>query len=215
MTTSDAMDYAQITGAQDSILSGTDFFKAIQRSTEFAKALRQPGEPPKSFGFGTIFHGALGAAMGAGIARGVSSVLGLPDRFSDKLETAAMGIGAAMNTGILKRSNAETEVRHAFRLGFAKAASDKGLLKEAGLVPIPVFSVSPTDLINIPKGVMQAAGTGASALGTAAGTFDAINDDEEELTKMQVEKTLLQERLNRVIAEKKNNAVRRLLAQRK
>ncbi len=215
MSAEDALRYAEVETARDNMLSGTDFFKAIQRSTEFASALKRPGESKPAFGLGTLFHGALGAAMGAGIARGVSATLGLPNSFSDKLETAAMGIGAAMNTGILKRSNDETEIRHAFRLGFAKAAADKGLLKEAGLLPLPVLTLSPSDVLNLPKGFMQAAGTGASALGTAAGTFDAVDDNEEDLTQMQVEKTLLQERLNRIMAEKKNNAVRRLLAQRR
>jgi hypothetical protein len=44
-------------------------------------------------GLGALVRGAMGAALGVGIARGIGSVLGLTSPFQNKLETAAMGIG--------------------------------------------------------------------------------------------------------------------------
>lgn len=103
------------------------FDQAKQLGRENAIA-NQPAPKSNVPTLGDVVHGAIGAGIGLGIVNGITKLLGVEGKFKERLQDLAMLAGGAWNTGYIKTSE---ERRHAFRLGFVKAAYDKGLLKSA------------------------------------------------------------------------------------
>lgn len=229
MTYGDAVNYFQAMQAERSIGSdpSTSFGEKARRMAEFAKLRDRPADQPRRWTVGDVIHGAIGAATGVGMARGLSKLLGLGSRMSDKLETAAMGIGAAMNTGVIKR--AADERRHAFEMGFAQglyrsgyfdkvAVADEpddtdGLYKRAAMMPIFSFDIG--GLAEIPRGIGRAVSGFSRSAGSIAGSATALDEDDEELARIQVERALLEEQLERLKADKRNAALKQVLAKRR
>lgn len=225
---SDAADYHTAMESRDSIIHGGGSLIDKARRLANWQALVDKKEPAKKqWTFGDVLHGAIGAALGVGVARGASNILGLDERLADKLETAAMGAGAAMNTGVIKwAEDTEAQIgkmndaipkiaqqrKHAFRLGFLKAAQDLDLLKKEAIVP--VVTLNPADLAAIPRAAAKALTSTGRTLGSLAGTVDAPDETEEALTELEVEKQLLEERLARLQADRRNASLRKVLANR-
>lgn len=193
----------------------------------------EPKEERFHITVGDVLHGALGAAFGAGVAKGVGGMLGVSPRFADKLETAAMAVGAGLNTGVIKMSEEqeierlreaapkmEQQRKHAFRLGFIKAAHDAGAFqseeqkKVAALLPIPSLVVNPVGLLSIPRGVARGISSGAGIAGSLLGTADAPDEDEQEITSLRVQKELMEEQLQKLKADRRNRELRKVLAKR-
>lgn len=208
MTMADAAQLSQLLNARNNV-SG-NFFQQAEQLGQLNSAFNAP--PPKSNvpTLGDVIHGAIGAGLGLGVARGVTNILGIDGKFKDRLEDLGMLVGGARNIGYMKTSE---ERRHAFRLGFLKAAYDKGLLKEAAIAPVNI-PLTP-DLITAPFrfGTNLAKTTGGLA-GTAAGIAASPSSEDEAIAKVQVETELLKRRLAQLEGERKNRLVKALLAQR-
>lgn len=234
MTYADAADYFSAMRGRDEIINSPGgLLDKARRLANWQQAADTQAPAPRKWTVGDVLHGAIGAALGQGYAKGISSALGLGDRMSDKLETAALGIGAAMNTGLIKRSlNKQAEIdqrfeagpkmlqqrKHAFRLGFMKAVKDLKVMdapqseKTAGMMPLPIFNLNPASLLAIPRGIAGAVTGGGRLVGNIAGTADAPDEDEEEITNLQVQKALLEEQLERLSADQQNKKLRKVLA---
>lgn len=231
MTYSDASNVFNAQAIKDQIISGPgSLIDKSRRLANLQALLDKPGEEKHQWTVGDVIHGLIGASIGAGISKGVTSLLPLSDRFKDKLETAAMGVGAAMNTGVIKwaEEDVEAEVdkinkalpkiaaqrRHAFRLGFLKAAKQLGVMEKTALLPIPVVSLGIGDIVNIPRALARAVTSTGGTVGSLAGSVTSPDATEKELTELELDKALLEEQLERLKADKRNRALRKILANR-
>lgn len=214
MTLGTASNYFNVMRARNDIANnpGYSFMDRVRHSSNLESLVDQPAPKSRRWTLGDVIHGAIGAGMGAGIAKGVSRTFGLSPGFADKLETAAMGVGAAMNTGVIKRANEEEERRHAFRVGFLKAATASGLMKKAFFMPS--IMISPEGLLSIPRSIANAVAKGGGMIGSAVGAADAPDEEDEKITRLQVHRELLRERLAKLRASQQNDALRDVLAKR-
>lgn len=228
MSEQSALNYYNTLRARESLATGPgNLFDRSHQLLEFDRRLNQPAPRERRTTYGDVFRGLIGAGIGAGVARGVSNVLGIGDRMSDKLETIGMGLGAAMNTGRIKRASDEDleymkmeeknasmiqQRKHAFRLGFLKAAKDTGMLKEA---LVPVLAVNPADFLNLPSSVARGLASGADAAGRAVGIAASPTEADVDLTEAEIERELLQEKLDRLRRDREAAALRKVLAKRK
>ncbi len=225
MTLRDAADWSQAQEGRDRIMNdpNTGLLEKSRLLAQWSLHADRPAPQPRRWTLGDVLHGAMGAAMGAGVARGVSSTLGLSPRLADKLETAGMGVGAAMNTGVIKRAQVGARVRqlrkHAFRLGAVKGLLAAGYFgqqaKTAAIIPLPVISLDPASLFEIPKGLAHAATSAGSVGGTAAGLAGSVDEDEEEIARLQAQRVLLEDQIERVRAERRNRVMRQLFEMRR
>jgi len=133
-----------------------------------------------------------------------------------------------MNTGAIKWAEADAEIdrinkalpkiaeqrRNAFRFGFLKAAKEMGLFKKQAFLPVPVITMGVGDILNIPRSMAKAITGAGRTAGSLAGTIDAPDETEEELTKMDLDRMLLEEQLQRLRADKRNTMLRKVLAKR-
>jgi hypothetical protein len=236
MTYSDALNYYNAMQAQDDIARGPGgLLDTTEAMTEFRRHLNTPAQQPKQLTFGDILHGAIGAALGAGVARGASSALGLSDRFSDKLETIGLGLGAAMNTGYIK-SAAEAEASlakqldrldelepkvaaarvDAFRLGFVRGLQDAGYFeKGAAVIPLPIVTLDAANMLSVPRSIGKAITSGGEVVGTGLGVADSLDETDEEVSKINVERAILEDRLEQLKADRRNAALKDILAKRR
>jgi hypothetical protein len=106
--------------------------------------------------------------------------------------------------------------RNAFRVGFMRGTLDSDYFEKTGaaLLPIPTIPITPTSILSIPKGIASAVTSTGDVVGTTLGAMEAPDPDEEEIAKLQVERELLEERLERLRADKRNRLLRKLLAKR-
>lgn len=173
---------------------------------------QKPQEEKAHWTFGDVWRGSIGAAMGAGVARGASRVLGLSPRMTDKIESIGLAVGAAANTGRIKMA-ADTlteDRRRAFKLGAAIAmsgASEAQLRK----VAIGIF----IDPIKLTGDIFKAPGriaAGTMELGRAATGSGGIDSHlEKSLSEEAIHEMLLSEKLEKLLAQKRNRALREVL----
>ncbi len=222
-----AAAYFNALKARDDILSsGGGLLDKTRQLSNWQQLVDKPAPAQRKWTIGDVVKGIFGAGLGLGVAKGVSAVLPLSERFEDKMETVAMGIGAGMNTGVIKWAQndaarvaaAVPKIRqmrkHAFRLGFLKAAVDSGMLKRAMLVPVPVISVGVGDILSIPRAAAKALTSASRTTGSMAGTLTAVDEQEEEMTKEELDRQLLQEQLSQLQAERRNMVLKQVLARR-
>lgn len=165
--------------------------------------------------FQTLLHSIVGAALGSGVAKGVSALLPVSSNFADKLQTIGMGVGALMNSGIIKRSKEildtiTGERKDAFRLGFMKAAVSRGLFKQAMLMPM--LSIDPAGLFAIPRGIAQATTTAGEYAGGALGAAGNPTESDKDVLQMEAEKEVLKQTLKRLKAARNNRILKQVLA---
>lgn len=194
---------------------------------------RLEGAKPRKGLLSTVLHGTLGAAFGAGLARGAGSVLGMSDGMKDKMETMGMGIGAIWNTGNLdKIAEDELEIaaifdemntklaaqrEQAFRIGFLKAAADQGLfqkLEKKATIVAPI-AVSPAELLEIPRGMAKSIHRGGEIAGAGLAALEAPDETEADITQLRVERQILKERLRQAKKDRDNRIVNKVLAERR
>jgi len=218
MTWSDAADYGQAQLAERQLLSD-DSMSMLSKANSLGQ-MRSLSEKPESNNgpttMGDLIHGAMGGALGLGIAKGVGSVLGLKERTQGRLEDFAMAAGGLWNAGYFKKkaSVMEQDAHNAFRLGFVKAALDSGLLKTGGFAPV-VIPLSPESMMAPIRGLGGLATGAGSLTGSVAGTLDSPDEDDEDLARLQVEKEMLRDQLGRILADRRSRSVKQLLAKRR
>lgn len=223
MTFQDAADWSQAQEGRDRIMNDPNLglLEKSRRLAQWSLHADRPAPEPRQWSLGDVLHGAMGAAMGAGVARGISSAVGLNSRLADKLETAAMGLGAAMNTGVIKMSDDRVSRmrKHAFRLGAVKGLLAAGYFgsqaKAAAVIPLPMISLDPAALFELPRGIARATTSAGTVGGTAVGLANAVDEDEEEIARLQAERALLEDQIERVRGERRNRVMRRLLEARR
>jgi len=217
MPYSSAADFAQVQDYRRRV-AGDPSRSLVSKARALADVQREidKPEPRRGMTFGDVFRGAIGAAAGYGIARGAANAMNVDPEYKGILSAAGAGLGALMNSGMLKRGASEEERTHAFRFGFVKAARDVGYFaKESAFWPIPTVPISPGSVMAIPRGLAGAAARGGQIVGSAIGAADAPDEDEVELAEIQVQKALLEEQLDRLKSERRNRALKRLLAERR
>jgi hypothetical protein len=192
-------------------------------------------QPKKESGItiGKLFHGLVGAGIGLGVAKAISSKFDIDPSYSSALNYVGAAAGAALNMGILKRSNMselpsmeklasalpviEEQRRNAFQLGFIKAAIDVGYFTKssAAVLPVPMIPITPSGLLSIPRGISGAIRRSGELVGNIAGAADAPDEDEVDIAKLEVAREMLRERLDSLLAERRNSALRGVLAKRR
>lgn len=200
MTLSNAAAYAQLQAAKDAIID-SDRLPLLDKLRHLSTINRIAAErePPK----GSILAPILGAALGLGLAHGVGSMMGLSDATQAKVNLAGLAFGGLM--GLQKNAD---DRRNAFRLGFLRAAKEAGYFEKVAFNPVGLV-VDPV------VGAGSAARAVGDVAGSAIGAFDAYDDTDEDIMKMQVEKELLKQQLSRLQAEKRNQIVRAILDRRR
>lgn len=269
MTASDAMNFFSAEQARKAIADDPSAGWA-EKARSLARFAEQADRPSgdRRWTVGDVIHGAIGAALGAGLAKGISRSFGLGPAVADKVQTIAMGVGAAMNTGVIKRAE---DRKNAFQLGYVQGlnatghfnktatikeedgkfvlytkdgsrvlgrhASREGALKQeraiqqskhaqadspedidrlykrAAFMPIMSFDIG--GLAEIPKGIGRAISGAGRATGALGGQAMAMDATDEAIAKIQVEKALLEEQLERIEADKRNAALKSILAKRR
>ncbi len=149
---------------------------------------------------GNLLKGVISSAFGYGLAKGISSEMGLPDSVTDSVANAGALLGGLV--GLSKIGNDE---RLAFRAAFVKEAIDKGYFKSA------LFDW----VTDIPMAAANLAHKGSEATGAALGTIASPSDADEGITKDKVETELLRQELERLRARQQNSALKQILAKRR
>lgn len=210
-----------------------------RRLANFQALANQPDTGRRQWTIGDVLHGAIGAALGLGVARGAGKVLGLDYRTQDKVESIGMGLGAAMNTGLIKAADdarqslnsmlerideLEPKIascrKHAFRFGVVQALADRGYFqdgqeKQAGIMPLPVLNLNPASLMAAPRSLARGVTSAGELAGTALGVADAMDEDDADIARINIERSLLQEQLERLQEGRRNAALKAILAKRK
>ncbi len=216
MTIQQATEYAAYETAKANVV-GSQSLDLFEKARILGRIneLAQQNDVQRPVGLADVMGGLVGAGVGAGIARTVSSLFGLSDRFSDKLETAAMGLGAYLNTGMNKRSNDMDSERLAFRIGFLKAATQQGYFKEAGALPVPVVAVTPESLLEIPRGFASATIGASRGAGALLGALGSDEKADRKVTEIDAQDALLRNELAKQRALRTSRLIAHILANRK
>lgn len=198
----DTAAYAQILDSRDRLASetGGNWYQRAQELGTLSSASRDP-KPSRSSTFGDVLRTAIGSALGYGLGRGASSVMGLSDSSTNTVAFTGAMMGGLM--GLTKSSN---DQRLAFRAAFIKAAIDKGYFKEASLGSM-LFSPI-TDLSGVAHRVGETAGT-------VVGGADAPDDVDTDIIRTKVEAELLRQEMKRIEAIRRNQILKQVLAKRK
>jgi hypothetical protein len=209
MTFEHAAHFATYQQERDRLNQEPDILTAIRKATNLDAQARRPEDKLKSSGgLGKLVHALIGGVVGYTAARVATSALDLSPEFSNKLQTSAATAGAIM--GFAKSASARTqeEALKAFRLGFLKAAMDRGYFKTAGFG----LYLDPASVLSLPRAAAEGATRVSSAIGSGIGAASAPDEVEEDLMKMQLEKDLLQQRLKSALVNRQNKRIRDVLA---
>jgi hypothetical protein len=227
MSLQDAANLVTVAQGQNAILNDRtmnpfDKARALEAVQSAASASPQQG----LLSVGDLVRGAIGAGLGYGASTLLGSMVGADPSTLTLVQRLGMGLGTLMNTGLLmnKMSAAqdEKERRHAFRLGFVRAAMDLGLVnddhmtpaelvKDAGVVgtvPIVEAFKTPIDFATNIGGV--AATTGGALLGHLTGD----TQDDVDLTNMAIQDRELQDRANRIQQGRQSALLKQVLDKR-
>jgi hypothetical protein len=207
MTLQDAAYQSQITSTKNSILSSnSNWWDKLGQIGDINNQLYKSDKPKT---FGTVLNTAMGAALGYGLSKGVGSVFGLEDQNQSSLNQSGAFLGAFMGFNKSAEDVADdiiSQRKEAFRYGFMKRAMELGFVKNA-MNPLSIFIDPIVGAANLSRR------SGATA-GTIAGTADAVDETDEDITKMQVERQLLEHELTKLKAKRMNQALKELLAKR-
>jgi len=149
---------------------------------------------------GNLLKGVIGSAFGFGLAKGISSEMGLPDGAADNVAEAGALLG-----GLVGLSKIGQDERLAFRAAFVKEAIEQGYFKKA------LFNW----VTDIPMAAANIAHKGSETAGAALGTIANPGDADEDITKTKVETELLRQELERLKAQQQNSALKQILAKRR
>jgi hypothetical protein len=207
MTLQDAAHQAQVSTAKNSIFdSNMNWWDKLTQVASINKELYKSDKPKT---FGTVLNTAMGAALGYGLSKGVGSLFGLEDQNQSNLNQSGAFLGALMGFSKSASDTADTIIgqrRDAFRYGFMKRAMERGFVKNA-MNPLSIF-------IDPIVGAANLSRRSGSTAGTIAGTADAVDETDEDITRMQVERQLLEHELTKLRAKRTNQALKDILAKR-
>lgn len=198
----DTAAYAQILDSRDRLASetGGDWYRRAQELGTLSSASRDP-KSSRSSTFGDVLRTAIGSALGYGLGRGASSVLGLSDS-----SASSVAFTGAMMGGLMGLTKSASDQRLAFRASFIKAAIDKGYFTKEASIGSMLFSPI-TDL----SGVAHRVG---ETTGTVIGGADAPDDIDTDVVRAKVEAELLRQEMKRIQALRRNQILKQVLAKR-
>ncbi len=179
-------------------------------------AIKQPG--PKGVQMSDMAKGALGAGLGAGVGTIMGRFFGAKPSTINILQNAGMGLGSLLGTGVVKMSHDRTneERKHAFRLGFVKAALELGMITadEAPTVKEATF-ILPADFLLTPwRTALQAGNAAATNTGALAGNLTGFDSTDQEVTGMLLEQRELEGKAEQLEAQRRSQALRSVLNKR-
>lgn len=197
----DTAAYATILDARDRLAGATggDWYRRAQELGTLSSASRDP-KPTRSSTFGDVLRTAIGSALGYGLGRGASSVMGLSEDSAN-----SVAITGAMMGGLMGLTKSASDQRLAFRASFVKAAIDKGYFKEASIGSM-IFSPI-TDLSGVAHRIGETAGT-------VIGGADAPDDSDTDIVRSKVETEILRQEMKRIEAIRRNQLLKQVLAKR-
>jgi hypothetical protein len=187
----------------------------VEGARSYAQSRDQKPAPAR-ITFGDVWRGSIGAAMGAGVARGVSRILGLRPRMADKVESIGLALGAASNTGRIKMAE-QQDRENAFKLGaatVAAAAPEEAVRKVAMMVKMPFLPVfmnpleTAKSVAKAPFGLVRSVQALGERLGAGAEVDSRL---EKRLSEEALHEVLLREKLDKLLAQKRNRTLRDVL----
>lgn len=208
----------------------------LEKTRDLAALNQRVGSPHADYRFrmGDVIKGAIGAGIGYGLMRAYSN--GMHKHVRDTLSNLGAQMGAAMHTQFVKSAeeagaSLERQVERidelgpkldrartdAFKLGFVRALVETGYFNEkrAAIMPIPVMALSPSNLLQVPRNLAKAITGGGEVAGSAIGTLDAMDEDDFDIAKINAERVILEQQLERLKQDRRNAALKAILAKRR
>jgi len=212
----DPLRFAQMQSAREGLMSGSgsilDRAQNVQRFDSLASAYK----PSKGLTFGHVLRGAIGGAIGTGVARTVSSMFGLGEDSRRRLIDYGAMSGAALNSGYFKGGSDMEMRKHAFRLGFLRAALNSNLWKQAAMLTAPLaIPLSPDSLTAPVRAAGGAAGSAAMNTGALLGALTAPDEGDVDVAKLQLHRAMLEARLSELETQRRSRLVRQILEKRR
>ncbi len=221
MTMHDAANLVTVSRAEKDILNDPTMstFEKMKALTAVQNAAARPGSNGFSISTGDIARGAIGAGLGYGAGSLLGKLLGVQPSTLSTFQNLGMGFGTLLNTGMLsmnktssEASNAEMEKRHAFRIGFVKAALDLGFIKEGAINPVLPLS---TELLSAPVRTGLNVGSAVAAnSGALLGQLTGDDATDVDMTKMQLEENELNAKADHLQSQRRAQILRSVLNKR-
>jgi len=197
----DAAQLGQLMSSRHGIADGSgSLLDKAQELSVLDRVAQSPDSEDTKRTIGNLLKGVISSAFGYGLAKGISTEMGLPDSVTDSVSNAGALLG-----GLVGLSKIGSDERLAFRAAFIKSAIDKGYFKKA------LFDW----VTDIPMAAANIAHKGSEAAGAALGTIANPSDADEGITKDKVETELLRQELERLRGQQQNSALKQILAKRR
>lgn len=168
------------------------------------------------------FRSVMGALVGGGLGYGAAALgskfLGLSDGSYHTLTRAGFGLGALMNSGMVKL-NSYTYADHqqdrinAYRTGFLKQAAKCGYFDKKASVA-PMFVVTPSDVSGAATGALSAGRGVAGRLGSILGAVTSPSESDASIAEIEAEGDLLRQRLREILRSKSEKKLTEILRRR-
>lgn len=222
MSLQDAANLIQISKAKSDIASDPSLsfwgrMKAIQ-SIDAAAALQE--DPGPVVTVQDVVKGAIGAGLGYGVGSAVGTFLGFSPATRDNLKVLGAGLGTLLNTGVIgmnKQSAEEVtlqEIRDAVRYGFLKGAHESGLLNNPRFLKHGFLAFTPDTIAAPVKAVSGVTSSMGAAGGSAAATVFGDDEADEKISKMMLEKRLMERQADKLRQQRRNKLIAGVLSKR-
>lgn len=203
--------------ANDKSLSFWGRMKAIE-SIDAAAELSETKGPAVTIG--DVVRGAVGAGLGYGVGAAVGSFLGFSPDTKSKLKMLGAGLGTLLNTGVMGMDKTaaekaeEQEVRDAVRLGFLKGAHDCGLLNHPAFLKHGFIALTPETFAAPARAISGATSTMGTLAGSGAATVFGDDETDEKISKIMLEKRLMERQADKLRQQRKNKIIAGVLSRR-
>ena len=222
MSLEDAVDLIEISRAKadlarDPSLSFWGRMKAIESIDAAAEFQKEPG---LHVSVSDVIKGAVGAGLGYGVGSAVGAFLGLSPATKSNLKILGAGLGTLMNTGVLgmnktaEEAELEREIRDAVRIGFLKGAQDSGLLDNTRFLKEGMLAFTPDTIMAPIRSLSGMTSSLGAAGGAGAATIFGDDEADEKISKIMLEKRLMERQADRLRQQRKNKIVAGLLSKR-
>lgn len=213
MTMRDAMATIEYRRANSEIMNDSTLglWGKTKALTTLQNAAREPGK--SGIQIGDMANGAIGAGLGWGVGAVMGKLFNTSPATTGNLKSFGMGLGTLLNSGAMTmdKHGQYEEARQAFRLGFMKAAMERGMLKESGANVL----FDPTDLVTAPwRFGVNAGQTVASGAGALLGNLSGHDDTDVATTAMLVQQRELERVTEQMQARRRAAAVKKMLDRR-
>lgn len=194
MTARDAYFYNAAREARNRVVSD-DTLSLWEKSRIVANMDREFNKPAPDgrIPFSSVVKSLVGGTIGyAGAALG-SRLLGMSGPGYERMKTLGFGLGALMNSGIVKSGSADVarDRERAFTIGFVKRAYQRGYFKQGRAF----FAVTPQDIVAVPRGAFTGVRNLFGAAGGITGAALSPSSADAELSELEVEEKLLRDYL--------------------